>query len=322
MSPLSGEKIFITGATGFIGSNLARRCLERGADVFINLRKTSDTWRIKDILPEINAVPVDITEYEKLRDALREIRPDFIFHTAAYGGSADQEITEKIIETNVTGTVNVARSCRDIGVSLMVNTGTSSEYGIKNSAMDESALLEPVTEYGASKAAATLFCRSYAAAYNLPIVTLRLFSPYGRYEQKSRLVPSVILAALQKFNPRISSRRFVRDFIYIDDVLDAYESALSLRKPSGEIYNIGSGRQHSVGEVVDGIIGILGNEVTYETGVPQAWKNEPAFWQADIQKAKSELHWEPGYSLERGLTATVDWFKVHKGLYGLSPEPA
>ena len=138
MSLLSGEKVFITGATGFIGSNLARRCLERGAEVFINLRKTSDTWRIRDILPEVNAVPVDITEYEKLRDALKKIHPDVIFHTAAYGGSADQKTTEKIIETNITGTVNVVRSCRDIGVSLMVNTGSSSEYGIKNSAMNES----------------------------------------------------------------------------------------------------------------------------------------------------------------------------------------
>ncbi len=322
MNLLNGEKVFITGATGFVGSNLARRCLEKGAEVFINLRTTSDPWRIRDMLRDINAVPVDITEYEKLRDALKNIHPGVIFHTAAYGGSAEQKTPEKIIETNITGTVNLVRSCRDISVRLMVNTGSSSEYGIKNSAMHESSLLEPVTEYGVSKAAATLFSRSYAAAYSLPIVTLRLFSPYGQYEQKSRLVPSVILAALQKTNPRISSRRFVRDFIYIEDVLDAYESALSLRNPSGEIYNIGSGRQHSVGEVVDNIIKILGNEVTYETGTPQAWKNEPAFWQADIQKAKSELHWEPEYSLERGLAATVDWFRAHKGLYGLSPEPA
>jgi nucleoside-diphosphate-sugar epimerase len=316
MSQLRGEKVFITGATGFIGSNLTRRCLDRGAEVFINIRKTSDTWRIKDILPEVNAVPVDITEYEKLKDRVKEFRPDFIFHTATYGGSADQKTIEKIIETNITGTVNLVRSCRNIDISMFVNTGTSSEYGIKNSAMKESSLPEPVTEYGVSKAAATLFCQSYAAAYPLPIVTLRLFSPYGRYENKSRLVPSVILAALQKINPQISSRQFVRDFIYIDDVLNAYESAINLRNPSGKIFNIGSGQQHSVGEVVEGIIKILGNEVTYETGIPQVWKNEPAFWQADIQKAKSELCWEPEYSLECGLAATVDWFKEHKGLYG------
>ena len=316
MSLLNGERVFITGATGFIGSNLARRYLERGAEVFINLRTTSDTWRINDILTEVNSVPVDISEYEKLKDTLKKIRPDYIFHTAAFGGSADQKNTAKIIETNINGTVNLVRSCRNIDIRMLVNTGTSSEYGIKNSPMKESFLLEPVTEYGVSKAAATLFCQAYAITNNQPVITLRLFSPFGRYEQKSRLIPSVILAALEKINPKISSRQFVRDFIYIDDVLDAYEAAIALKNPSGKIFNIGSGSQHSVGEVVDIIVGLLGDEVTHEVGVPPAWKNEPAFWQADIQKAKSELYWEPHYSLKSGLAATVDWLKDHKGLYG------
>jgi nucleoside-diphosphate-sugar epimerase len=315
MSISAGEKVFITGATGFIGSNLARRYLELGAEVFINLRRTSNPWRIKDILSEVNSVPVDITDYEKLRDAIKNVRPDYIFHTATYGGSAEQRITERIIETNISGTVNLVRSCRDTGVRLLINTGSSSEYGIKKSAMKETSLLEPVNEYGVAKAAATLFCQAYAITENLPIVTLRLFSPYGRYEQKSRLVPSIILSTLQKINPKISSRHFVRDFIYIDDILDAYEAVTNLKNPSGKIFNIGSGQQHSVGDVVDIIVRQLGNEVPYELGVPQAWKNEPQVWQADIQKAKADLSWEPEFSLDDGLAATIDWFKVNKVLY-------
>jgi nucleoside-diphosphate-sugar epimerase len=315
MSSLSGEKVFITGASGFIGSNLTRRSLDKGAEVFINIRKTSDIWRIRDILDEVNIIPVDITEYDKLKDSLKEIRPDIIFHTATYGGSGEQKNTEKIVETNIIGTVNLVRSCRDINVNLFVNTGSSSEYGIKDTAMTESCLLEPVTEYGASKAAATLYCQTIAVTENLPIVTLRLFSPYGRYEQKSRLVPSVVLAVLQKINPRIASRQFVRDFIFIDDVLDAYEAVIDIKNTSGKIFNIGSGQQHSVGETVDLIIGLIGNAVTYEIGMPQVWKNEPLFWQADIQRAKSELDWEPKYSLGKGLAATIDWFTVNKGLY-------
>ena len=315
MSSLSGEKIFITGATGFIGSNLTRRSLDKGAEVFINIRNTSDTWRIRDILNEVDVIPVDITEYAKLKDFLKEIRPDIIFHTATYGGNAGQKNTEKIIKTNFIGTVNLLRSSRDINPDLFVNTGSSSEYGIKDSAITESCLLEPVTEYGASKAAATLYCQTIACTEKLPVVTLRLFSPYGRYEQKSRLVPSLILAALQKINPRITSRQFVRDFIFIEDVLDAYEAVIDNKNASGKIFNIGSGQQHSVGEVVDMIVRLLGNEVSFEIGIPQAWKNEPAFWQADIQRAKSELEWEPKYSLEKGLSTTIDWFKVNKGLY-------
>ncbi len=316
MSVSAGERIFITGATGFIGSNLTRRYLDQGAEVFINLRKASDTWRIKDILSEVNSVAIDITDYEKLRQAIKKVRPDIIFHTATYGGSAEQKNIERIMETNITGTVNLIRSCRDTGVRLLVNTGTSSEYGIKDSAMKETSLLEPVNEYGVSKAAATLFSQTYAVTDMLPIVTLRLFSPYGRYEQKSRLVPSVILSALQKINPKISSREFVRDFIYIDDILDAYEAVTNLKNPAGKIFNIGSGQQHSVGEIVDIIVSHLGNEVTYELGAPQAWNNEPQVWQADIQKANIELRWVPRYSLNDGLAATIDWFKVNKELYG------
>jgi nucleoside-diphosphate-sugar epimerase len=258
---------------------------------------------------------VDLTDYEKLKSSLKKIRPNFILHTATYGGSADQKISEKIIATNITGTLNVLRCCRDINVDLVVNTGSSSEYGIKNLPMKESDLLEPVNEYGVSKAAATLYCQEYAVREKIPVITLRLFSPFGPYEQKSRLIPSVILAALQNLNPKISSRRFVRDFIFIDDVLDSYDASLNLKKSSGKIFNIGSVTQYSVGEVVDMIIRLLGNEVSYDVGAPQVWKNEPAIWQADIQKAKSELGWEPKFSLEQGIQATIDWFKGYKGLY-------
>jgi len=315
MASFNGEKIFITGATGFVGSNLVRRSLLEGADVYINIRNSSDTWRIRDILKDVSVIHADLAEYEKLNISLKKICPDIIFHTAVYGGNATQKDTGKIIESNISGTANLLRCCKNVRFNIFVNTGSSSEYGVKTKAMKESDILEPVTDYGVSKAAATLFCQKFARTENLPIVTLRLFSPYGPYEQKSRLVPSVILAALQKQNPRISSRDFVRDFIYIDDVMDAYMAALNLKNPKGQIYNIGSGMQHTIGTVTDTIIHLLGDEVTSVAGLPQFWEHEPSFWQADIQRAASELNWKPGYTLEQGLTKTRDWFKENKKLY-------
>jgi nucleoside-diphosphate-sugar epimerase len=315
MSSFNGKKVFITGATGFVGSHLVRRSLQNGAEVYVNIRKSSDTWRIRDILQDVSIINTDITEYEKLHDSIKKIRPDIFFHTAVYGGNAAQKDIDKIIKVNIFGTLNLLRSCKNLNFDLFVNTGSSSEYGIKNYPMKEGDFLEPVTDYGVSKAAATLYCQKNVVTENLPIVTLRLFSPYGPYELNSRLFPSIILAALQKKSPHIMSRDFVRDFIYIDDVIDAYEAALTLKNPKGQIYNIGSGRQNTVGAVTDAILSLLGNEVTYTTGLPQSWEHEPSFWQADIQRAISELNWMPEYTLEQGLNKTIDWFKENIKLY-------
>lgn len=311
----NGEKIFITGATGFVGANLVRKSLVEGAEVSINIRKSSDTWRIRDLIRDVSVVYADLAEYEKMNDALTRIRPDVIFHTAVYGGNAAQNDSGKIIESNICGTMNLLRCGKNARCNLLVNTGSSSEYGIKKAAMKESDILEPVTDYGVSKAAATLFCQKAAHMDKLPVITLRLFSPYGPYEQKSRLVPSVILAALQKKRPRISSRDFVRDFVYIGDVMDAYRAVLDVKNPCGQIYNIGSGAQQTVGAVTDIIISELGNEVTCETGLPRAWAEEPSCWQADITKAASELKWKPKVSINEGLGKTIVWFKENLKLY-------
>lgn len=315
MNSLRGEKVLITGATGFVGSNLARMALRQGAEVYVNVRQRSNTWRIKDIISDINLVDADITEYENLREHIRKIRPNIIFHTAVYGGNALQNDFKTIIDSNLIGTANLLKSCKDINFDLFVNTGSSSEYGIKQQSMVETDLLEPVNDYGVSKASATMYCRSKAINENLPVVTLRLFSPYGMYEDRSRLIPSVIISAICQKNPKISSRKFVRDFIFIDDVLVAYETLIDHPVSGGQIYNIGTGKQHTVGEVTDTVLRLLGNKVEYELGVPQNWKNEPGFWQANIDKAKLELRWEPKYTLETGLKATIDWFEKNIALY-------
>lgn len=312
---LSGKRVAITGATGFVGANLVRRAVTRGADVSVIVRNNSDIWRIRDSLPDIAVVRADITRLENLREGLRSARPDILFHTAVYGGSPRQDDIGTIIRTNICGTVNLLRCCADISPEIFVNTGSSSEYGLKQDPMTEADLPAPINHYGAAKAAATVFCREFAVAENVPAVTLRLFSPFGPFEDKNRLVPSVILAALQERDPVISSRAFVRDFIFIDDVMDAYEKTAAIRHPEGQVLNIGSGKQHTVGEVADTIVALTGNRVHVKTGIPQAWKHEPSCWQADIRHAKAGLGWEPRHRLQDGLAATIDWFKANKTLY-------
>jgi nucleoside-diphosphate-sugar epimerase len=321
MSSLRQKKVLITGSTGFIGANLVQRAVGAGSDVYILTRKLSNTWRINDKLEDVTRYIVDLSDQDSLGSAILSIKPDIIYHTAAYGGNPSQKDFMKIIESNYIGTANLVNACKKVGFDLFVNTGSSSEYGIKGSPMRENDLLEPVNEYAVSKSAATLYSQFVARTEKLPIVTLRLFSPYGCYEGSTRLIPSVILDCIRKKNPKITSLSFVRDFIFVDDVIEAYLKILDASEIGGEIINIGSGRQHSIGDAVNKIIELTGNEVEPETGGVPRWPNEPEKWVADISKAKRLLNWTPKYDFTRGLAASVEWFKENIDRYNSYEEP-
>lgn len=319
MTSLSGKKVLITGATGFVGANLVRMVLKQGSEVYIITRKESDKWRIDDVLGEIaeynTDFNIDLLDCDKLKRIIRRIRPDIIYHTATYGGRPGQKDAIKIVQTNLIGTINLIKACQKFGFDLFVNTGSSSEYGIKERAMQEGDLLEPVNDYGISKSAATQYCRAVARNKGLPIVTLRLFSPYGSYEESTRLIPSVILSCLRGKKPKISSPYFVRDFVYIQDVLDAYAKLSDVPDLGGEVFNIGSGKQCTVGDVANMIIELSGCCMELEMGMPQGWPNEPKKWEADISKANDILGWMPKYSMEKGLAETIRWFEKNINIY-------
>lgn len=308
--------VLITGATGFIGANLARACLDWKWKVHIFSRKSSNFWRIDDIKNKIQDYKIDLyRDKEKVPYLVEKIKPDVIFHTAAYGGYPFQKDVDKIVHANIIGTVNLVNACSKIGFDIFVNTGSSSEYGLKSKPMSETDLLEPINDYGVAKASATLFCQVKAKSEKLPIVTLRLFSPYGYYEEPTRLVPSVIISCLLGENPKVSSSDSVRDFIFIEDVMDAYIRVIKTSDISGQIFNIGYSQQHSVDDVVNKIIELTGNKVKPKWGNIPKRPNEPNIWQADISKAKDILNWEPKYGLDEGLKKTIKWFEKNMILY-------
>jgi nucleoside-diphosphate-sugar epimerase len=303
------KRILLTGVTGFVGANLAHHLVRSGATPHVLLRKDSPLWRIRRILPWLKLHYIDLNDRAGLTRLVGKIRPNIIFHTAVYGGHISQEDPDKIMEVNYSGTRNLVHACDEVKYDLFVNTGSSSEYGIKPKPMKESDVLEPFSEYGVSKAAATLYCQAIARRTGKPIVTLRLFSPYGPYETSSRLFPSVILSCLLGKRPLVSSPASKRDFVYIEDVVQAYVKAVNSRsRLKGEIINIAGGRQRSVGEVVGKIIRSTGGNIK------PRWKSvpnprvEPKTWQADISKAKRLLEWKPLYSLDKGINSTVGWF--------------
>ncbi len=303
------SKVLITGATGFVGSCLARRLLKLGNDVHIFTRKESNKWRIKDILSHLTEHEVDLRNSESTKQVVKNIRPEIIYHLATYGGLSEQKNTDIIYESNIIGTTNILNACVKVGFGCFVNTGSSSEYGLKFEPMVEEDILEPVGEYAMSKAVSTILCRSKAIITGLPIVTLRLFSPYGPWDSPDRLIPYVIKSLIDGDQPKLSKPDFVRDYVFIEDVLDAYIAATK-NPHSGLIFNIGSGKQHTIGEVVCILQEIIKPKNCFPLwGKIEQQRPEPMIWIADIKKAETMLGWKPSTTIRQGLEKTVEWMR-------------
>ena len=244
------------------------------------------------------------------------IQPELVFHLAHFGGNAGENDSELIQKVVIGGTRALFEACGKVNsVKSVVNMGTSSEYGVRNSIMKEKMVLEPNTPYGCAKAWATLYGQYLAREKNIPITTLRPFTAFGPWESPPRFMPSVILSCLRGVAPKITNPLLVRDFIFIDDVVRACILTADNPHP-GEIINIGFGRQMTFRRAVDTILKSTGARVKIEVGgVGRSFDKTGIVWQADISKAKKLLGWQPQFSQEEGIIKTVEWFNENKNLY-------
>lgn len=310
------EHYLVTGATGFVGANLVRNLILQKKPVSIIVRNKGLNWRFHDIVSKLDVHVADLTD-PKLSEILWKMQPTVIFHLATYGAINGEDAAEKMVDVNIKGTLNLLRAAKRTNFKLFINTGSSSEYGVKASPMCETDVLEPINDYGVSKAAVSLFCQKIAKTENLPILTFRLFSPYGPFESKERFVPTVISRMLENKPLELSSPVFVRDFIFIQDVVDAYLCAIDKNIPFGTILNIGSGKQHSLVDVVNLVRGYTNSKshVEWNSQKSQSRQIEPTCWQGNIELSKNILQWEPKYSLGSGIEKTIQWMKENRSFY-------
>lgn len=311
------KKILITGATGFVGSNLVRVFLNEKHEIHIFVRDNSNTWTLGKSLKKVVTHKVDIENSAKVKTVLREVKPNFLLHLAnlgVYGG--EETNVSNYIKVNVIGTVNLISAIKHSNFELFINTGSSAEYGPKTKPMNEQDSCIPTTFYGVSKLTATYYSKLIAKQTGLPICTLRLFSPYGPNDNKNRLIPYTILKALSNRVVKIHDRNAVRDYLYIEDVTNAYQKAMQAKlKIRGETINIGSGYQISVAEIVSTIINLANSKSRVILPRSTSRPYESVTWQADIKKAKKYLNWKPQFTLEEGLSQTIKWFKNNKSHY-------
>lgn len=306
---LLNERFFVTGATGFVGACLTRKLVEIGCNVHALVRPNSNLWRLHGLDRQIHVHRGDLNEAERLRDLIADIQPSVIYHLAVHGAYPAQTDADEIIRTDVFGTWNLLKACSEIDYKVFVNTGSSSEYGSKQYAMRETDLLEPASYYAVAKAAQTLVSQHMARADHRAINTFRLFSVFGPYEEPSRLVPTLIQRCLEGKALHMVSPDTARDFVFVDDVVEAYLQIGQLTLHCGEVFNIGTGIQSSMRDVVRSVLRSTGAKVKVNWGSMPARTWDTETWLADTAKVRRALKWAPKTSLQEGIERTTAWFR-------------
>ena len=235
---MAGKRVLITGGSGFVGANLARRALRDGHEVHLLLRPGHQSWRVDEIATDVRLHSTTLQNRDQVQTIVHSVKPEWIFHLAAYGAYSTQKDFGQMVQTNVLGCASLLDACTVDGFDAFVNCGSSSEYGLKDHAPNEDESLQPNSHYAITKAAATQYCNLAARAHAARVYTLRLYSIYGPYEEPTRLIPTLLLHALEGKLPSLVSPRTARDYVFVDDACDAIVSVASSSGVASGIYNV------------------------------------------------------------------------------------
>jgi dolichol-phosphate mannosyltransferase len=315
----------VTGAAGFIGANLVRRLAADGHLVHAAVRPGSAAWRLEGV-PDARRVEVDLGDGEAVAAAVRKVRPDWVFHLAAHGAYSWQTDVPEMTRVNVAGTIALAEACAREGCEALVHAGTSSEYGYRDHAPSEDEAPQPNSAYAVTKAAATMYCTHAARGGRVPAVTLRVYSAYGPWEAPGRLVPSLVALARRGRLPPLVGPAIARDFVHVDDVVEAFVRAAETvgGGAMSPILNVGSGTQTRLDELVALVrrLFAVAAEPQWGTAPARAWDTD--VWVADAARIRRELGWSPQRSLEAGLRAMGEWLGTEHAVAGryVSAAPA
>ena len=312
-SVLAGRRVLVTGASGFIGSHLARRLVADGARVFAMSSSVSSFTppRLADLIERIDVVEANVNDQSSLAHSIETIAPEYVVHLAAFShvGKSFYRIDETN-QTNIQGTVNLLKALSGT-YTRFVYVGTGDVYGDAPVPFREDGPVRPLSPYAVSKYAAERYCRMFHQAYEWPIVCLRPFNAYGPWQSGDRIIPELILAGLRGKPLRMTEGRQTREFTFVEDQVDAFVRALVTPGIDGEVINIGRGEEVSMREIALTVLDLLGNPIEPEFGALPARPNEVQRMVGDPTRAQALLGWRAEHSLAAGLEKTIAWYRQH-----------
>ncbi|SDO67021.1 NAD-dependent epimerase/dehydratase family protein [Desulforhopalus singaporensis] len=301
-------RILVTGGTGFIGTNLLRKLCADGHEVHCMVRPaSSNQWRIEDLGDKITVHHGDLTERSQVIDIFRQTRPQRLFHLAVSRNGADD--FDGLFDGIIGATANLIAACRQYPPSRVIVLGSSLEYGHRPLPLQEDMQPHPSTIFGTAKLCSTYLFLQGWRSFALPVVILRVFSVYGPFESAKRLVPTALLAGIYGRTIKLTGPGIRRDYIHVDDVVQAAVIAAEHFEIEGEIINIGSGRQTSNEEVVTLIDQLTGNNLVISAETYPKHHTDTGHWVADTEKSSRLLGWKPAHDLHSGLAVTLNWLR-------------
>ena len=310
LDAFAGQRVLVTGATGFIGAHLTRALVARGAQVTVLLREAARLTRLGPVLDLLTVHRGDLTDAAALQQCVQAARPLYAFHLAAHTNVERGRVNDELaLNVNLIGTARLLNALADCGVERIINSGSCEEYGDSEPPVTEAARLRPVSPYSASKAAASIWCEMLYRTRGAPVVTMRPFLSYGPEQDTVRLIPQAIVAALRNLEFPMTLGEQTREFTHVDDMVDGYLRAALMPGIDGRIFNLSSGEETSVRDAVTLIFRLAESQGRPLFGALKY--REAELWRSsgDARMAREHLGWQPKIVFSDGIARTINWYR-------------
>jgi nucleoside-diphosphate-sugar epimerase/glycosyltransferase involved in cell wall biosynthesis len=304
--------ILVVGASGFIGANLFFALAKIRDDVYASSRQAGRSWRLLQWVTSKTRkqlVTLDITSPEAVSECIETLKPQTVFNLSAYGAYERQNDGYRIHQVNYMGTFNLMQALFEKGCDAFVHAGTSSEYGVNCQAPSEDDVLRPNSDYAVSKGAISLLISYFGQVKGFACANLRLYSIYGPWEERDRLIPRVSASGMDGSYPPFADKRISRDFVFVDDCIRAMvKAALTVcKKEPGMSINIATGKKNTLEDVALAAKEIFNISAAPTFGSMPNRRWDLSDWYGTTSRAKEKMGWEARTTFIEGLRLCGQW---------------
>lgn len=299
------NRVFMTGATGFVGAAVARQLVLEQIETAVLIRPKSDSWRLGDSIRRLTVLEGTLEDPATYESALNDFGADTVIHLGWQGTAGASREDPAQVRVNVVGSVELFLAAARAGCRNFIGAGSQAEYGPSTNRIYEDQVVEPRTLYGAAKLATLTILRTLAEQHAIRLAWLRLFSAYGPQDNPRTLISYVTSELLAGRRPAVTTCDQIWDYLYVDDVAEAFLAAA--RSKASGILNVGSGDARSLRETLELLRDLIDPSLQIGFGEARQPPHAIRRLEPDVSRISRETGWSPSTSITAGLRCTVEW---------------